>query len=153
MPDGRWPEGQRPTFDAVWLAVANTVAQRGTCPRRRVGAVLVDRDNQIISTGYNGAPRGLPHCREAGCLLDEQGRCKRTAHAEANALLQAGRSRTVGATLYSTDFPCSECANLIIQAGVCRIVYLRPYESQPALAAAVFGAFEAAGVAVEWGKV
>lgn len=141
--------GQRPTFDDTWLAVAEHVAKRGTCPRRTVGAVIVDSDNQILATGYNGAPRGLAHCLEVGCLIDDTGRCKRTAHAEANALLQAGRPRTKGGTLYTTDFPCSECANLIIQCGIRRIVYLDSYTSQGQLAGAVFEMFEEAGILVE----
>jgi dCMP deaminase len=62
----------RPGFDKVWLTVAQTVAQRGTCPRLRVGAVIVDSENKILSTGYNGAPVGLPHCLEVGCLTDEK---------------------------------------------------------------------------------
>ena len=142
----------RPSFDAIWVEVADTISKRGSCPRRQVGAVIVDADNQIISTGYNGAPRGLPHCTEAGCLVDDTGRCKRTAHAEANALIQAGRTRTVGATLYSTDFPCSECTSLILQAGIARVVYVRPYESQPELVSDITDMFVTAGVELErWG--
>lgn len=60
----------RPTFDTVWLNVAVSVSERGTCPRLRVGAVIVDADNKIVSTGYNGAPSGHPHCSEGGCLTE-----------------------------------------------------------------------------------
>lgn len=142
----------RPSFDAIWVEVAETISKRGSCPRRQVGAVIVDSDNQIVATGYNGAPRGLDHCSEVGCLLDDSGRCKRTAHAEANAIVQAGRPRTVGGTLYSTDFPCSECTSLILQAGISRVVYVRPYESQPMLVSDITDMFVAAGVSLErWG--
>jgi dCMP deaminase len=142
-------EDKRLSFDQIWLEVAKTVAKRGTCPRLKVGAVIVDSSNQIISTGFNGAPRGLAHCTEVGCLIDDSGRCKRTAHAEANALIQAGRSRTYGGTLYSTHFPCSECANLIIQAGIYRLVYITPYDSQPDIAAEIYEMFKEAGIFAE----
>jgi dCMP deaminase len=138
----------RPSFDEIWVDVAQTISKRGTCPRRQVGAVLVDEWNDIVSTGYNGSPRGLPHCSDVGCLLDDTGRCKRTAHAEANAIIQAGKEAENG-TLYVTDFPCSECANLIIQGRLKRVVYVRPYESQPKLVSAVTDMFVAAGVQLE----
>lgn len=150
---GEYQPKARPSFDKVWVDVARAVAKRGTCPRRQVGAVIVDSGNQVISTGYNGSPRSLPHCTEVGCLLDDTGRCKRTAHAEANALLQAGSTRTRHSTLYVTDFPCSECAVLIIQARIQRVVFVRPYESQPAIMEEVWDMFDKAGIEImRWGK-
>lgn len=139
----------RTTFDAIWMQVARVVAQRGTCPRLAVGAVITC-DHVIVSTGYNGAPRSLPHCDEVGCLIEpETGRCKRTVHAEANALLQAGAMAN-GGTLYATHFPCRECANLILNAGIARVVFGKHYSSQDnAIAESVLRDFVAANVIIE----
>ncbi len=116
----------RPPWQVVWMAVALAVSGRSTCPRGRVGAVIVDPSNVLISTGYNGAPSGTPHCVDVGCEVDATGSCRRAVHAEANALLRAGRL-TVGSTLYSTVAPCPTCAGLILNAGITRVVYLTPY--------------------------
>lgn len=111
--------------------MAKLVATRATCPRRRVGAVLV-RDQRILATGYNGAVRGAPHCDDIGCLLVRHGEresCVRTVHAELNALLQCAVNGVSSkkAALYCTDFPCVACAKALIQAGIERIVYLADY--------------------------
>ncbi len=105
------------------------VATRSTCPRRSVGALLV-RDHRVIASGYNGAPAGEPHCTEVGCDL-ENGHCVRTIHAELNALLQCSRYgiATQGVDAYCTDMPCKHCARALVQAGIQRIYYARPYES------------------------
>ena len=120
---GRGAEGERPSWDAYFMELAEVVAKRSTCPRRHVGAVLV-RDRRILATGYNGAPPGFPHCTEVGCLMQD-GHCVRTIHAEANAILQAAlHGVTVrGSTLYTTATPCLHCAKLLIGAGVVRVVY------------------------------
>ena len=76
-----------------FLDIATLVSERATCPRRQVGAVLV-RDRQILATGYNGSVQGQPHCIDVGCLIDETGSCRRTIHAEKNALLQAAKMGT-----------------------------------------------------------
>lgn len=88
------------------------------------------RDHRVIATGYNGAPSGQPHCTEVGCLV-EHDHCVRTIHAELNALLQCARYgiATSGVDLYCTDMPCRNCARALVQAGVQRIYYIRPYES------------------------
>jgi dCMP deaminase len=118
----------RPTFDRTWLAVAAVISGRATCPKLQVGAVIVDPANQIISTGYNGAAKGSPHCVDIGCDLDPlTGRCKRTVHAEMNAILQAGSPRLAGATLYLTHTPCLECATMIGQSGIVRVVWAATY--------------------------
>lgn len=140
----------RPDVDATWIAVAQVVALRGTCPRLQVGAVVVSADGIVVATGYNGAPRSLLHCAEVGCLIEpETGRCKRTVHGEANALLQAG-TRAKGSTLYVTHEPCSECTNLILNAGIARVVFLAPYLSQNSeLALAKQAFYREAGVRLE----
>jgi dCMP deaminase len=121
---------ERPSWDDYFLEIAAVVAKRSTCLRRHVGAVIV-RDKQIISTGYNGAPSGIRHCSEVGCLRErlhvpsgERHELCRGLHAEQNAIIQAALHgvSTKGATLYCTNHPCSICAKMLINAGVIRIV-------------------------------
>lgn len=117
----------RPSWDEYFLQIAFTVAQRSTCDRAHVGCVLV-RDRRILTTGYNGAPAGLPHCDDVGHLLVD-GHCVRTLHAEQNALIQAALHGvgTEGATAYVTHQPCLTCAKMLINAGVRRVVYAGNY--------------------------
>lgn len=122
---------RRPSWDTYFVEMARLTASRATCPRRRVGAVLV-RDHRVLATGYNGSVRGAPHCDDVGCLIVRQdGRegCIRTVHAELNAILHCALNgvSSAGATLYCTDFPCMWCAKALIQAGIERIVYLSEY--------------------------
>ena len=120
----------RPAWDDYFLDIVGIVANRATCIRRRVGAALV-RDRRILSTGYNGAPSGLRHCLEIGCLRErmnipsgERHELCRGLHAEQNAIIQAALHGVGvnGATLYCTNHPCIICAKMIINAGVVRIV-------------------------------
>lgn len=119
----------RPSWDETFGRIALVMAQRATCSRRKVGAVLV-KDNRIIATGYNGAPPGHPHCIDGGCprgkfTHDEipkdadynQFPCV-AVHAEANALLRAGHATAKGGWLYVTEDPCQQCMNLIMATGV-----------------------------------
>jgi dCMP deaminase len=116
------------------MQIAQLVKTRATCPRRSVGAVIV-RDKRILATGYNGAPRGLPHCPEGGgehdwplgCL--RAGHCIRALHAEQNALLQAAMMGIAcqGSTMYVTCQPCNNCAKMIINAGIVRVIYEGDY--------------------------
>ena len=105
------------------MDIAKQVATRATCDRKHVGAVVV-RDRTILSTGYNGSIRGMPHCDEVGHMM-ESGHCVATVHAEANAILQAAKNgvRIDGATLYTTASPCWPCFKLIANSGCVRIVY------------------------------
>lgn len=121
----------RPDWDLYFMTIARVVSTRSTCIRRRVGAVLV-RENRILATGYNGAPSGLRHCLDIGCLREEQGvpagerhELCRGLHAEQNALLQAAVHGVsiAGATLYVTHHPCVLCAKMLVQAGIKRIVF------------------------------
>ncbi len=125
----------RPSWNEYFLQLTDLVATRSTCLRRKVGAVLV-RDRQILSTGYNGAPRGLAHCLEVGCLREARGipsgerhELCRAIHAEQNAIIQAARHgvRLGEAILYSTHAPCVICAKMLINAGVTTIYYRRGY--------------------------
>jgi len=117
------PGMARSSWDQYFMDIAHQVATRATCDRKHVGAVLV-RDRTILSTGYNGSIRGMPHCDEVGHMM-ENGHCVATVHAEANAILQAAKNgvRIDGATLYTTASPCWPCFKLVANSGCVRIVY------------------------------
>jgi len=125
----------RPTFDEYCMMLAQLVSTRSTCLRRKVGAVLV-KDKQIIGTGYNGAPKGAPHCEDVGCLREkndvpsgERHELCRGAHAEANAVSQSAQHgvSTEDSTLYCTTYPCPMCAKTVINAGITEIYYSGNY--------------------------
>lgn len=115
----------RPDYDSWFMTIAQTISSRATCRRRQVGALIVV-EQHIVSTGYNGAPRGLEHCLDVGCEMDG-GHCVRCVHAEMNAIIDAGRSRANGGTLYTTSSPCRACMNAIINVGIGRVVYAERY--------------------------
>lgn len=125
--------------DTAFLAITKIVAERGTCQRAKVGAVIA-RDHRIISMGYNGAPPGMDHCLDVGCedelipvggaLLEVEG-CARCVHAEANAVAFAAKAGApIGqgeSTMYCTHAPCYTCAKLMISAGIVAVHYVTPY--------------------------
>jgi len=112
------------------MNIARVVATRATCDRKHVGAVIV-RDRCILATGYNGSIRGLPHCDEAGHMMEE-GHCVRTIHAEANAIIQAARHGTSieSSGIYITASPCWSCFRMIANAGITRIVFGEFYRDE-----------------------
>jgi dCMP deaminase len=114
----------RASWDTYFLDIAKTVATRGTCTRKKVGAVLVSADRHIISTGYNGSTPGAPHCDEVGCMM-ENDRCIRTIHSEVNAIAQAARHgvAVVGSSAYVTASPCWPCFKVLSVSGIRRIVF------------------------------
>lgn len=118
----------RPSWDRYFLDIAKAVATRSTCNRKQVGCVIV-RDKCILSTGYGGSFRGAPHCSEEGCICGPDGGCRRTSHAESNAIAQAARHgiRLDGSTAYVTLSPCLMCFKLLVNAGITRIVYAEAY--------------------------
>lgn len=128
----------RPSWDDYFMEIAAVVAKRSTCLRRHVGAVIV-KDKRLLTTGYNGAPQGLAHCGEVGCLREARhipsGRnhelCRGT-HAEQNAIVQAALHGVAigGGTLYCTHQPCSACTKMIINAGIKRIVFEYAYPDE-----------------------
>jgi len=131
----------RPSWDEYFMRVAFLVCERSTCLRRRIGAVLV-KDRQILATGYNGAPKGITHCENTGCLREELGvpsgqrhEICRGLHAEQNVLLQAASFgvSTKGSTLYITSTPCSICAKMIINAGIEEVVIESEYPDKMAI--------------------
>lgn len=128
-------ERKRPSWDSYFMAIADLVSTRSTCLRRAVGAVLV-RDKRILATGYNGAPSGLRHCLELGCLREEKNvpsgerhELCRGLHAEQNAIIQAALHgvSTNGATIYCTNHPCTICAKMIVNAGINSVVIRESY--------------------------
>ncbi len=118
---------KRLSWDEYFMQIAEMVAERSTCPRKKVGAVLV-KDHIILSTGYNGSIRGLEHCDDVGCMV-ENGHCIATIHAEANAIIQAARHGTSvsGSSAYVTASPCWNCFKLLANAGINRIAYREFY--------------------------
>jgi dCMP deaminase len=129
---------KRISWDDYWINITKDVAKRSTCLRRQIGALVV-KNNAIISTGYNGAPRGCPHCLDVGCRRDklniasgERPEECMGVHSEQNALLQAGRGAE-GAILYVNAFPCKICAKLIINAGIKRVVISGAYSDRGGL--------------------
>ena len=123
----------RVDWHTYFMNIARQVASRATCERKHVGAVIV-RDRTILSTGYNGSIRGLDHCEDVGCVI-EDGHCVSTVHAEANAILQAARNGVAiaGAELYTTASPCWPCFKLIANAGIVRVYYGEFYRDEKSL--------------------
>lgn len=111
----------RPTADRVYLDMCNVLRERATCLRAKHAAILVDRLGHVLSMGYNGAPHGLSHCLDVGCLMEDN-HCVRTLHAEMNMLLWGNATNYDRLTVYVTSRPCIRCAVAMIQAGVQRIV-------------------------------
>lgn len=131
---------KRPKWDKYFLDIAKLVAKRSTCLRRQVGAVLV-KNNQILTTGYNGAPTGIEHCGKTGCLRiklkvpsGERHELCNGLHGEHNALLQAALHgvSAKGAKLYSTIQPCIICAKMLINVGIKEIVIYKGYPDKMA---------------------
>jgi dCMP deaminase len=163
----------RPSADHYFMEVARVASTRATCDRKLVGAVIVV-NGSIVSTGYNGAPRGLPHCTDVGHELVEYvvghhptsppgmggvelpdperpitvKSCVRTAHAELNAIAQAARRGVSieGGTLYTTASCCYDCAKMVINAGIRRVVAMEVYQSRYGKSGDVNKLFEQAGV-------
>lgn len=126
---------ERPGWDPYFMEIASIVSKRSTCLRRTVGALIV-KDKRILSTGYNGAPSGLRHCAEVGCIRAERGVAPgerhelcRGLHAEQNAIIQAAYHGVSikGGLLYCTHHPCSLCVKMIINAGITEILFLEGY--------------------------
>jgi dCMP deaminase len=125
----------RPAWDDYFMEIAHMVATRSTCLRRAVGAVLI-KEKRILTTGYNGAPSGLAHCEEVGCLRElqqvpsgQRHELCRGLHAEQNAILQAALYGVpiAGATLYCTTHPCVVCAKMLINARIREVVITDSY--------------------------
>lgn len=112
----------RQPWDIYFMNLAKLVATRSTCPRLAVGVVIVAPDKRIISTGYNGAPPGDPHCLDVGCDMVD-GHCKRTIHGEINAIDRVSRRDRAGSTIYCAYPPCRDCAEVTARSGIVEWVY------------------------------
>ena len=126
---------ERPSNDEYFMDMAQLVSTRSTCLRRKVGAVIV-KEKRVLSTGYNGSPKGTKHCEELGCIREQmhipsgtRHELCRGVHAEQNAVAQAAYFGVSvnGATIYTTTYPCSMCAKILINAGIKEIVYNEGY--------------------------
>ncbi len=126
---------QRPPWTDYFMDIADLVARRSTCLRRRVGAIAV-KGKRILATGYNGAPSGIPHCLDVGCLREQEGipsgerhELCRGIHAEQNVIIQAAHYGVSieGASLYCTNLPCVICSKMLINAGIREIYYREGY--------------------------
>ena len=127
----------RPSWDEYFITITRQVAERSTCLRAKVGAVIV-RDRNILATGYNGSPAGMPHCLDVGCLIyksqtpsgEWEENCFRTIHAEINAITQAAKNGVSirGGAIYITHTPCIHCFKVLINTGITRICYEREYK-------------------------
>ena len=142
----------RPSWDEYFMKICGDVAERSTCKRHQFGAVIV-RDKRLLATGYNGAPKGMPHCLELGCLRDELGipsgtkhEVCRGVHAEQNAIIQCALHgvSSKDATMYVNGIPCKICAKIIINSGISRVVYSGDYADKEA-----FELFKQAGVKMD----
>lgn len=129
------PDDNRPSWDEYFLELAGIVAKRSTCLRRRVGAILV-KDKRILATGYNGAPSNVKHCLDIGCIREskkipsgERHELCRGIHAEQNLIIQAAYHGIpiANSILYCTNFPCSICAKMLINAGIKKLIYIEGY--------------------------
>jgi len=127
----------RPSWHQYFMTITRQVAERSTCQRAKVGAVIV-RDKNILATGYNGAPAGMPHCIDVGCLMyqsktpngETEENCFRTIHAEMNAIAQAAKNGSTikDASIYITHTPCIHCLKVLVNTGIKSIYYEKPYK-------------------------
>ncbi len=120
----------RANWEQYFMNIAKEVATRSTCDRKHVGAVIV-KDRTILSTGYNGSIRGMPHCDDVGHMM-EDGHCVATIHAETNAILQAAKNGVMidGAEIYITASPCWPCFKMLANAGIKKVYYGEFYRDQ-----------------------
>lgn len=133
---------KRPSWDVYFMEITMLVARRSTCLRRAVGATVVN-NRRILATGYNGAPSGIAHCVEKGCLREtmniasgQRHELCRGIHAEQNAIIQAAYHGVSirGSSLYCTNLPCSICTKMLINAGISEICYKEGYADELSLA-------------------
>lgn len=140
---------KRASWDEYFMRIALQAATRSTCDRKHVGAVIV-RDKTVLSTGYNGSIRGMPHCDDVGHMM-ENDHCVATVHAEANAIIQAARHGTAidNSDIYISASPCWNCFKLIVNSGIRRIFYLEFYRDEKILTVAKEAGVELKQVTLE----
>lgn len=149
-------ENKRPSWDEYFMEIAHVVATRATCNRNveqkyRLGfkgcGVVIAKDKVLLSTGYNGAPRGMEHCGHTNHEIVD-GHCIRTVHGEANAIAQAAKNGVAidGATLYTTGSSCYDCFKLCVNAGIKKVVYGQFYDSRYGMSSKVLELAKKAGI-------
>lgn len=135
----------RPSWEEYFMQITQVVASRSTCLRRKVGAAIV-KDNRILATGYNGAPAGLAHCIDRGCMREKLGipsgqrhELCRALHAEQNAIIQAAVHGIAiqGSVIYVTNQPCVMCSKMIVNAGIKKVIFAGDYPDE--LSLEIFG--------------
>ncbi|MEZ0537670.1 cytidine/deoxycytidylate deaminase family protein [Caldicellulosiruptoraceae bacterium PP1] len=128
----------RPSWDEYFMQIVDIVKERSTCLRRKVGALIV-KDKRILATGYNGAPTGLKHCEEVGCMREalnvpsgQRHELCRGLHAEQNAIIQAAKTGVVinDSIIYTTTYPCVICAKMIVNSGIKTVIYKGSYPDE-----------------------
>lgn len=114
-----------------YMAVARELAKNGTCNRLQVGAIIVNKYGRIVGAGWNTSPKGIPTCKEVGCRKNEEGRCYATVHAEQESILSVlNKNDLIDSTIYVTHYPCENCSKLILESGIKKVVYGKPYENK-----------------------
>lgn len=123
---------ERPSWHEYFFTIAGEISKRSTCTHAQMGVVFVSEDNTILSTGYNGSPRGMPHCTDATCDVDDKNFCTRTIHAEVNGIIQAARSGVSlkNSIAYINAFPCYNCFKAIANLPVKAIYYAYKYKPE-----------------------
>lgn len=113
------------------MDICKLVATRSTCNKKSVGAIFVNKDYEILTTGYNGSPKGFRHCKDYSCIIDDNGHCIATIHAEQNAIIQAVKHQInlKDTILFVTWFPCFNCIKLLVGLGISKIIYLEEYDN------------------------
>ncbi|XP_031472917.1 deoxycytidylate deaminase-like [Nymphaea colorata] len=125
----------RPTWDQYFMKIADIARRRSNCMKTSVGAVIVNDENRVVSTGYNGTPKEIPSCYKMGCERCNNNEGKQLdqclcLHAEESAIIEVGIGKTEGCRLYTTYYPCFSCAKIIKQAGIKKIYYMDEYEKE-----------------------
>ena len=118
-------------FIKGFMEHAFSASRMSTCPRAHVGAVVAAKNGKVVGTGYNGAPKGVPHCEDVGCILDGNGSCAMAVHAEINAILGLSHFELEDATLFCTHRPCFGCTKVILNTGIVAVYYAKEYNAGP----------------------
>lgn len=123
---------ERLNWEEFFMEQALIFSKRATCSRLKVGVIITTMNNIQLAEGYNGSISGHDHCEDVGCLLNEEGRCIRTVHAEQNAILNAMKKGVSieGGRAYVTHEPCETCTKLLLQSGIKEIIYLKGYQNK-----------------------
>lgn len=135
----------RPTWEETFFDMLTILAKRATCPRLQTAAIVVDSDHRVLGMGYNGSPKGMPHCTDNGCLMDYN-HCISAVHAEANALARVDPRLAKGASLYILHRPCLRCIQMMINYQIKEIFFWGVYDTDDATMALHLATLSGMGV-------